>query len=190
MTRVSVVGDGPLAVGLRRRLPEHGCTVAGAGDPLDALVVVGEASPVHRPIEEYTDEDFDDAWERPVLGAVDAMLTARRRGARRMVLVIGTHAMTGSAGDAPNAMAAEGLHALAKSAARQWGSEGITVNAVVVPPAAVGALGDAVSLAPVALGPADDEAASVAPTIAYCCSGAAGRLTGSTLVVDGGSWMP
>ena len=187
--RTKVVGDGELADALRRALDGHGCSVVSDG-ALDALVVVAASTPAHHPVEAYTDDEFEAAWETPIRTTVDAMCAARLRGASRMVVVTGTHGMTGAADDAPNAMAAEALRALVKSAARQWGPQGITVNSVAVDPAAVGGDPSTGTIAAPALGPVADESTALAPLIAFCCSAASGRLTGSTLVADGGSWMP
>ncbi len=189
INRTEIVGGGPLADSLRDSLGSHGCEVVTEG-PLDALVVVAAAAPSHHRIEDYTDDEFAEAWEQPIRAAIDALRGARRRGARRIAVITSTQGMTGAAGDAPNAMAAEALRALVKSAARQWGPDGITVNAIAVGPATLGGLPDTVAIAAPALGDVPDEADAIAPMVAFCCSARSGRLTGSTLVADGGSWMP
>jgi NAD(P)-dependent dehydrogenase (short-subunit alcohol dehydrogenase family) len=77
---------------------------------------------------------------------------------------------------------------LVKSAARQWGSDGITVNAVAVAPRLFGideAVAGAQSIAPPALAEGGDPAA----VITFLCSAAAGGVTGTTITADGGVWM-
>ncbi|TML41561.1 MAG: SDR family oxidoreductase, partial [Actinobacteria bacterium] len=84
---------------------------------------------------------------------------------------------------------------LAKSAARQWGRLGITVNCVapawqaMVPgEAGPDQPGDPVSLADAALGPPDLES-DVGGAVVAVASDEAGGLTGATLCLDGGVAM-
>ena len=92
--------------------------------------------------------------------------------------------------------AGEGQRALVKSAARQWGRGGITVNWVGTADARYAA--ELAGLAPevpelgpppCALGHAPDWAEEVAPVLAFLGSGAARALTGASINLDGGDWM-
>jgi 3-oxoacyl-[acyl-carrier protein] reductase len=79
---------------------------------------------------------------------------------------------------------------MAKSAARQWGGDGIAVNTVLVPiellvPATAGATS---YLPPPALGAAAT-VADVAAAVAVFAEPGRHGVTGSTVVVDGGSVM-
>ena len=91
----------------------------------------------------------------------------------------------------PRPRRVEGVRALAKSAARQWGPAGITVNAVLVPPALVAPELVAVTTfnAPPVVGRLPDPRDDVAAAIALFAAPTAGGITGSTIVVDGGSVM-
>lgn len=109
----------------------------------------------------------------------------------RIVVVVPTFAMSGAKGHVLAASAAEGIRSLVKSAARQWGGDGITVNCLAVDPWVLlgeEPVGPEVSLAVPALvagAPADD----LAPAVDWLASVDAHFVTGQTLVLDGGTWM-
>ena len=85
------------------------------------------------------------------------------------------------------ATAAEGMRSLAKSAARQWGERGITVNCVAPPLGLLGADTPAAVDRP-ALGRAPT-VEDLAHAIAVLASDAARSITGATIPVDGGVVM-
>jgi NAD(P)-dependent dehydrogenase (short-subunit alcohol dehydrogenase family) len=91
--------------------------------------------------------------------------------------------MTGAAGFVPEATAAEAARGLAKSAARQWGEHGITVNCVAV------AAGEDLTLAGAALGRPADVRTDVAAAVAMLAGPLGGFVTGVTVPVDGGVRM-
>lgn len=91
--------------------------------------------------------------------------------------------------------ALEGQRGLVKSAARQWGRHGLTVNWVAAAPAALSPLfehlplpvkPDAVRVA-LGRGPALDE--GLAGVIDFLGSEAGRAMTGTTVMADGGEWM-
>lgn len=192
---VAVVGDGPLAVHLRQGLAGAGVDVASeVGDAADlAAAVFAPWDPAEiRPVafHELGDDEFHRAWQRTLDDAVATAVAARTRfGARggRLVFVVPTIALAGGAHHAHWAAAAEGVHLLAKSAARQWGPEGITANVLAVGPA--GVLAEPEAAGPVAIAePAVPDADPVA-VLAFLCGPDAAHIAGQTLVVDGGLWM-
>jgi NAD(P)-dependent dehydrogenase (short-subunit alcohol dehydrogenase family) len=111
----------------------------------------------------------------------------------RLVLVTPTIALTGAAGLVPYATAVEGMRAMAKSAARQWGERRITVNCVAPPVelmATAGAAGpDGLALTEPPLGREPDARADVAPLVALLAAEPAHFVTGATIPVDGGLVM-
>ena len=137
-----------------------------------------------RPIGALTDDDWDAAWEQPMRQVIAALRDARAAGARRIVVVVPTSAMSGAAGYCAESATAEAIRVLVKSAARQWGPDGITVNAVAVPPGEFGIDAGTVSLAPPARADADFGA-----VVDWLCSPAGSNVTGATITVDGGVWM-
>ena len=110
----------------------------------------------------------------------------------RVVVVVPTVGLAGAPGLVAWATVAETQRSLAKSAARVWGAHGITVNCVAVPPSLLA--GDSSDLARADLQPAalpdpvlGQDAAGV---IASLCGSAMAAVTGTTVAVDGGRWMP
>jgi 3-oxoacyl-[acyl-carrier protein] reductase len=123
------------------------------------------------------------------LQAVERRL--RDRGGR-VVILVPTIALGGAAGMVAWATVADGQRALAKSAARVWGTRGITVNCVAVPTSLL-ANGiedlDRPNLQQSALVDPDLEH-DVAGVVASLSSDGMSAVTGATLGVDGGKWMP
>jgi NAD(P)-dependent dehydrogenase (short-subunit alcohol dehydrogenase family) len=175
--------------------------VAAAFDRIDSalgpvdLLVHAYSDPsafVRQPIQDVDDATWDARCEAGIRSALFALQAAhgrmRDRGGR-IVLLAGTVGQSGAQGLVPYSASVEGQRALAKSAARQWGRVGITVN--IVCPAMDHLGGEAISLTHhvPALGGAGDPERDIAPVIAFLVSDAAGFVTGNTLRLDGGDWM-
>jgi 3-oxoacyl-[acyl-carrier protein] reductase len=200
MGRVVLVtgADQPLGAGIATALGELGARIVDSPQPdLDAFVhaYIEPAALVPRPFAESDDELWSQVWEgtmRTALGLCQAVHPhLARSGSGRVVFVVPTLGMSGAANLAPLATASEGLRVFAKSTARQWGQDRITVNCVAVSPILAGvdaaAVGDAALSAPALGGPGHP--ADVAPIVAFLCSEGSHFLTGATLSADGGGWM-
>lgn len=117
-------------------------------------------------------------------------MVSRRRGA--IVNVASLSALRGVAGQAAYAASKAGLLAMTRCLAREMGRRGIRVNAVVpgyLPTEMTAHLDEATVSrlrAPECL-PSGTSPESVAATIAFLLSDAAGAITGQTVVVDAGN---
>ena len=145
---------------------------------------------VPAPLDATAPDSWDDRCERLLRAALLALQAAHTRFAAtggRIVLVTATTGVSGAPSLVPFTTAIEGVRAMAKSAARQWGSLGITVNTVLVP---LDLLAPAVAeltsfLPPPALG-RPPTVADVAAAVSAFGDGTTGRRG---VVVDGGSVM-
>ncbi len=113
----------------------------------------------------------------------------------RIISIASVVGLTGNPGQANYAAAKAGIIAFSKSLAREIGSRGITVNVVApgfidtdmtksLPEAARAAM-----VAQIALGKLG-AASDIAEAVSFLASGAAAYITGETLHVNGGMYMP
>ncbi len=161
--------------------------MGSADTPPLSAVIRPSFDTIARPFDTITDEQWNDAWETPMRDTVAELQAAFRGGARRIVVIVPTTAMSGGLCHVHLAAPAEAVRVLVKSAARQWGRHGVTVNVVAVAPEDFDidqSIAGPTSLAPPALSDRDPTA-----LIEFLCSEAAGDVTGQTIVVDGGVWM-
>lgn len=149
------------------------------------------------PFEDITDEH----WEMCINSGIyanwefmkDSMPAMKAKGWGRIINFGSGAGVTGDAGQAPYATVKEGIRALTKVAAREWGKFGITVNCVVpcamtrtvkawadAHPDAHKALSDATPLG----GPGDPEK-DIAPVLLFLASDDSRFMTGQTFMVDG-----
>lgn len=189
--RIRVVGSGSAGRWVADGLRARGADIVDDG-PIDALVFApwDRAVMVATPFEDLTDDDFDLAWQRTMDDAIAACIEARTSfggAGGAIVLTFPTTALVGGARFVHWAAAAEGVHILARSVARQWGPEGIAVNALAIDPHLV--LDDADQAGPVSIATPANPGADPIEVIAMLTSPVARHLAGQTLTVDGGLWM-
>lgn len=189
--RIKVVGSGPLAAHLSAALSDRGHEPTDSA-PYEALVFApwDPAVMLPRALAELTDAEFDLAWQQTMDAAIAACVEAREVFAGAggaIVLTLPTTALAGGDHYAHWAAAAEGIHIFTKSLARQWGPEGIAVNALAVSPELV--LADAVVAGPVSIATPAVPDADPGAVIEFLCSTDARNLAGQLLTVDGGLWM-
>jgi 3-oxoacyl-[acyl-carrier protein] reductase len=138
-------------------------------------------------------DDWDRRAEQVLRDALAGLQDAHRElsaGGGRVVLVAPTAGIPGAPELVPFVTAVEGVRAMAKSAARQWGDRGVTVNAVLVPldVLAPDVKGVASFLTPPALG-APATLPDVAAAVRWFAGTDSAGITGATVVADGGSVM-
>jgi 3-oxoacyl-[acyl-carrier protein] reductase len=169
--------------------------------PVDAVVhtAVDPVAFERRALAHVDDAHFEAVWEGTMEATLWVMQAAYRafagRGGR-IVVTIPTLAMSGAPGLVAYAAAAEGQRMLSKSAARQWGADGITVNCLAVAPElamaggrlAVDGPGDT-SLAAAAMGRTGDPELDVGPACVFLVGEGGAFVTGTTVTLDGGVWM-
>lgn len=171
--------DGALA----RALEARGASIVEEGGAVDAVVHVvtdpdrlAERTVGSMDVDEWN-RRCDGVLERAIGAAQDAYGRMHERGGR-LVFVVPSVGLTGAAGLAPVAAAAEGVRSLSKTAARQWGEHGITTacvaRRVAGPVVAISSLDE----------PSDDE---LADAVAVLVTDELRAATGTTLVLDGGT---
>lgn len=158
---------------------EVGCVtiIDGIADT-GAVTAAGWAGPV------------DDTMWQALLALQTAHSSMTTRGGR-IVLILPTIGMAGAAGLTGYTTAVEGIRAIAKSAARQWGPDGIAVNMIAVP---VRIIAPTLATCDTHLSTAarrDDRTLidSVVRTAKFLLRQDIPDLIGETIVVDGGSVM-
>ena len=206
--------DAPLGAGLARALRAAGASVGLVdGDLTDreaaaraVAVAASEVGSPHAlvhasfapagletmPLADVEDDRWWSVWEATMRSslwlcqAVHPHLAGRDG---RVVFLTPTLSMSGAPGLVPLAAAVEGQRLLAKSAARQWGADGITVNCVAPSAELLGLEAGEMALSAPALGRSGDPEDDLGPIVAFLCSAGSHFLTGATLCADGGVWM-
>lgn len=158
---------------------------------------VGNLKPLHR----YEDAEWDRLVDVNLKGTFHGVRAAvghlRAAGGGSIVNMASVSGVIPTRGESPYAAAKAGVIALTRSAALEYGPDGIRVNCVspgfirtaltefaFANPAWVGPLEAATPLG--RAGTADD----VAKVVVFLCSDLAGYVTGQNLLVDGGSILP
>jgi NAD(P)-dependent dehydrogenase (short-subunit alcohol dehydrogenase family) len=153
------------------------------------------------PLTDYDEKGWDTVAAQPIRDAIaclqaaaDAFDGSGASGASgAIVALLPTLSSRGSAGLTGWSTAAEGVRSLVKVAAREYGPRQITVNAVALPGAALaGAEGslDRPGLPAATLPAPADAGGDVSAIIAALASPPWTSVTGATIAVDGGVWMP
>ena len=166
---------------------------------LDLLVFVCPCPADPMPLSEMSSQAWEAQCEWVLAEAVESLkvLHAPLKTAQgQVIFVIPSFAMSGAKGFAAAAAASEGLRALAKSTAKQWGKDGMRVNTVALDPRhfVPGVVGEQLSAVmglatSSGFGHPGDIAKDIAPVFEMLQSDDAHFLTGATLTLDGGIWM-
>ena len=175
-------------------------TVARWGS-VDVLVNNAHGFGARAALEEIPEAQFDLSWTTGVKGTWWAMSAVRplmaARGWGRIVNMVSLAAERGDAGLGEYNAAKAGIAALTRTAAREWGHAGITVNAIAPGAwtkrgqdyAARDPDGFARAMAARPIGRLGDPETDIAPVALFLASDDGRFLTGQVLYVDGGAHL-
>jgi 2-hydroxycyclohexanecarboxyl-CoA dehydrogenase len=166
---------------------------------VDAIVNNAQTFRPMASMAEVTDADLDVFYRSGVKGSLWAMQAVyphmRKQGWGRIVNFASSMGITGGRGFGAYNASKEAIRALTRTAAREWGADGICVNAIA--PAAATHHGDAgkqsegyrqfIESCP--MGRQGDPELDIAPIAWFLCSDASRYLTGHTFMADGGAFM-
>jgi NAD(P)-dependent dehydrogenase (short-subunit alcohol dehydrogenase family) len=172
--------------------------------PLEAVVLAsaGVSTTHHGELAGLDATQWRQRVELPLQRTVACFQGVHRRlaaGGGSLVVLVPTLALVGASGYGPWATVAEAQRSLAKSAARAWGGEAITVNCVAVPAALLRSSTTAMESEdedpdrpgqpPPALDESPELEGRVAALVASLVAGPWRGVTGATIAVDAGVWM-
>lgn len=170
---------------------------------IDGLVANAQSFRPVTPLVDVTEADMDLLYATGPKGTLWLMQAAHPHfvaAGRGRIVTMGTAmGLTGAPGYGPYAAANEAIRSLTRTAAREWGRDGITVNCVLpasaahrLPPEGSDPAREAAFAAMYddhPLGRDGDAQHDIAPVVAFLLSDASQYLTGDTLMVDGGGVM-
>jgi len=168
---------------------------------LDVLVNNAHGFGARAPLEQIPDEQFDLSWTSGVKGTWWAMCAARphmaARGWGRIINMVSLAADRGDAGLGEYNAAKAGIAALTRTAAREWGRQGITANAIAPGAwtrrgqdyAARDPEGFARAMAARPIGRLGDPETDIAPVALFLATDDSRFVTGHVFYVDGGAHL-
>ncbi len=168
---------------------------------IDALINNAQTFRPKADLVDITEEDLDVFYDSGVKGTLWAMQAAyphmKERGWGRIVNFVSAAGIVGMSGYGAYNASKEAIRALTRTAAREWGRDGIVVNAIA--PGAASKRGqDAAARdedehrlfrAEHPIGRQGDPEDDIGPVALFLCSDACRYLTGQTLMVDGGAFL-
>lgn len=168
---------------------------------VDALVNNAQTFRPTAPLATVEEEDVDVFYTSGVKGTLWAMQAVyphmKEQGWGRIVNFASAAGITGMRGYGAYNASKEAIRAITRTAAREWGRDGIVVNCVA--PGAASKRGqDSAArdteayqqfLREHPIGRQGDPEDDIAPVVLFLCSDACRYLTGQTLMVDGGGFL-
>ena len=168
---------------------------------IDGLINNAQTFRPQSPVAEVTEEDVDVLYDSGVKGTLWAMQAVYPHMASakwgRIVNFASAAGIVGMRGYAAYNASKEAIRALTRTAAREWGRDGIVVNCIA--PGAASKRGqDAAArdseayrefLKDHPIGRQGDPETDIGPVALCLCSDACRYMTGQTLMVDGGAFL-
>jgi NAD(P)-dependent dehydrogenase (short-subunit alcohol dehydrogenase family) len=168
---------------------------------VDALVNNAQTFRPQAPLASVTEDDVDVFYDSGVKGTLWGMQAVfphmRDAGWGRIVNFASAAGVTGMPGYGAYNASKEAIRALTRTAAREWGRDGIVVNCIC--PGAASKRGQEAAsrdtdahrefMRDHPIGRQGDPEDDIAPVILFLCSDACRYLTGQTLMVDGGAFL-
>jgi NAD(P)-dependent dehydrogenase (short-subunit alcohol dehydrogenase family) len=167
---------------------------------IDGLINNAHTFTAKAAVADVSDEDVDlnHGTVKGTLWAMQAVYPHMRdRGWGRIVNFVSAAGITGMTGYGAYNASKEAIRALTRTAAREWGRDGIVVNAIA--PGAASKRGQEAAarnedeyrafLRDHPMGRQGDPETDIGPVALFLCSDGCQFLTGQTLVVDGGSFL-
>ena len=166
---------------------------------VDGLVNNAQTFRPLAPVAEVSEDDVDVFYRSGVKGTLWAMQAVyphmKKQGWGRIVNFASSMGITGGSGFAAYNASKEAIRAITRTAAREWGADGIVVNAIA--PASATHHGDAAKQSEVyrifiencPMKRQGDPELDIGPIAWFLCSDACRYLTGHTFMADGGAFM-
>jgi NAD(P)-dependent dehydrogenase (short-subunit alcohol dehydrogenase family) len=168
---------------------------------VDALINNAQTFRPTATIDEITEEDLDVFYDSGVKGTLWAMQAVhphmKAAGWGRIVNFASAAGITGMPGYGAYNASKEAIRALTRTTAREWGRDGIVVNAIAPGAASRRGLESAARdtdahqefMKDHPIGRQGDPETDIGPVALFLCSDACRYLTGQTFMVDGGAFL-
>lgn len=162
------------------------------------LAMVGKGSLLPRALADFSDDEWSEAVDAPLragLFVVQAIHATIPKSPPPVFFFCTTLGFSGAAEFVALCTVTEGLRALTKVVARQWGGEGWCAHILAVSPETFSPAFRGMTLPGLsgsggpAIGRRPTIAKDIVPLLKTYIEPPAGMLTGSTIFADGGEWM-